>query len=267
MIARPISGTEFYDLMGPYPIFCCKNWARLGESLEPLRENYVSVTLVTDPFADLSSKGVATVFDVFRPLHEHYIVELDSDTPPSNHHRRRLRRSGNVEIRIAKSDPDFLPHWLDLYEVLCARRNISGIRAFTRESFEKQLSVPGGYIISAWNGGALLGADWYFQHDSIVFAHLSAYAEVGYKQAISYPLMNEAIQYFRGRAEFLDLGGAPPGAAGQGTAFFKSGWASATKKSYLCGGILEKTSYAHLCRPNTETSYFPPYRFGEFSEP
>ena len=56
----PDSGS--FDGMGCYPLFCCEDWSALGNSLESLADNLVSVRIVTDPFADVSVPQLKAAF-------------------------------------------------------------------------------------------------------------------------------------------------------------------------------------------------------------
>ena len=75
-------------------------------------------------------------------------------------------------------------------------------------------------------------------------------------------MMGHAIEYFRGKSEFIDLGGVPVGASG--LLEFKAGWTGVTRPSHLCGKVLNPGRYAELCKGLAETGYFPGYRQSDF---
>ncbi len=263
VIERQIAGSGAADMMGPYPLFCCTHWNALVEAVARLGADAVSLTLVIDPFCPLSAVQLAAIFPLCRPFHDHYLIDLGPPPALSRHHQRKLRKAAAVELRAAPAQESDLDDWARLYEVLVARKKIEDLRKFDRESFRHQLSVPGAHLVSAWEQGEMLGADLYYQDMDRVYAHLSAYSDRGYAQSVSYPMMAHAIEYFRGKAEFIDLGGVPAGAA-PGLLEFKAGWTRVTRPSHLCGKVLNPARYAELSKGLAETAYFPAYRQGDF---
>lgn len=262
VIEREIAGSAAVDLMGPYPFLSCTHWDALGEAVAGLGADAVSLTLLTDPFCPLSAGQLAVIFPLRRLLHDHYLIDLDAPPALSRHHQRKLRRARAVELRAGPAQTSDLDDWARLYEVLIARKSIEDLRKYNRESFRHQLSVPGAHLVSAWEQGEMVGADLYYQDGDRVFAHLSAYSDRGYAQSVSYPMIGRAIEYFRGKSEFIDLGGVPAGASG--LLEFKAGWTGVTRPSYLCGKVLNPARYAELCKGLAETAYFPAYRQSEF---
>ena len=59
LLVRQIPNTDCVDAMGCYPLFCCRDWDQLPEDIEGLREQLVSVALVTDPFGNSDRSGPA----------------------------------------------------------------------------------------------------------------------------------------------------------------------------------------------------------------
>jgi hypothetical protein len=82
VIEREIAGSAAVDFMGPYPLLSCTDWDALGEALAGLGADAVSLTLVTDPFCPLSVGQLAAIFPLCRPLHDHYLIDLDA--PPAD---------------------------------------------------------------------------------------------------------------------------------------------------------------------------------------
>jgi len=186
---------------------------------------------------------------------------------PTKHHRRKLRQARpGVEIAPIAEPAAALEDWIALYDVLVEKHGIKGIRRFSRETFAKQLRVPGVLLIGAHKEGRLLGIDWYYQEADHVFAHLSAYSDEGYALSISYPMMAAAIDHFRSRASVIDLGGAPRLGAATGVADFKKGWATRTAPAYFCGKALLLRDYLAMNGgiPPEEESFFPFYRRGDY---
>lgn len=52
VLSRAIPDTPYRDCMGPYPIFCCRDWGGLTEDLSVIARDHVSIVLVTDPFTN-----------------------------------------------------------------------------------------------------------------------------------------------------------------------------------------------------------------------
>jgi hypothetical protein len=163
----------------------------------------------------------------------------------------------------------FLDEWLELYGNLIRRHHITGLRAFSRAAFERQLGIPGTVLLRAISGGTTIGADWYFVQGDVAYNHLAACAPAGYELGASYALKWAAIEYLAGRARWLDLGGGA-GLATDGTdglSLFKRGWSTGTRVAYFCGRVLDRERYESivLARGGPPTTYFPAYRDGEFA--
>ncbi len=162
-----------------------------------------------------------------------------------------------------------LDAWTALYDNLSARHGITGLTAFSRESFAAQLSVPGLVALRAVEGDATVGMLlWYVQGD-VAYYHLGAYSERGYELRASFALFSYALEYFAQHGlRYLNLGGGAGTETGgtAGLSRFKAGWANDTRTAYFCGRILDHDRYAELVRASGDpaTSYFPAYRLGEF---
>lgn len=262
LISRAIGDSGLRDLMGPYPVLCCTDWGALGAALSNLAPGHVALTCVTDPFCPLSKGELEQHFSHVRPLHQHYIIDLAAPVL-SKHHRKKLRRSGELRIEMRAPRPGDLPAWSALYAGLAARHGIHDMRRFDDASFAQQLAVPDAQFVLAYDGDTLIGADLYYVDGDVAYAHLSAYAEAGYVRSVSYPMMAFAIEALKGRVCYIDLGGAPM-SAGDGMTHFKRGWTDQMRLSYLCGRVLDAAAFDKLS-PEGVTDYFPPYRRGEFA--
>jgi hypothetical protein len=276
LLLRRVAGSSARDASGCYPLFACR-WRELAHDLESLPAGLVSLALVTDPFCPLSESELRRIFEVVRPLGEHYIIELDRpcsaipgrSTVPSRHHRRKLRRApSDIAIEIAGHPAALIGEWLTLYDTLLRKHRIRGRRRFSERIFAAQLEVPGAVLFTARRGGRLIGADWYFEDGERVFAHLSAYSQEGYDCSVSYPMLAAAIEHFKTRAGALDLGGTPSlsRSEGSGLAAFKAGWSTRTLPSYLCGIALRPDEYCRLSggRAPSDRDFFPYYRRDEY---
>ncbi len=266
LAVRPIAQTGLTDLAGPYPVLSCAEWGALEAAVEGLDGGHVTLTFVTDPACSLSREALARLFPVCRHLHDHWLIDLSQPLAPSKHHRKKIRlaRPG-VSIAAGPARAGDGAGFAGLYAHLVDRKGIRDARAFSRDSLIAQAELPGAHLVTAHLGGVLVGADLYYLAGGRAYAHLSAYAPEGYAHAVSYPMMAAAVDYFAGVADVIDLGGAPPGPAGEGMAAFKRGWTGVTAPTYLCGRVLDPGAYARLAPEADPAGWFPAYRRGEFS--
>jgi hypothetical protein len=275
LLRREIAGMAAADAMGCYPLFACQDWPRLHEDLEALKGSLVSVTLVTDPFGEFKPEDLHTWFTSAVPFKEHYICELSKGPEEfvSRHHRRYSRKAlQNASVEFVGEPMSRLDEWTNLYGKLVRRHNLSGIKAFSRESFSKQLAVPGLIMARIMSGSEVLGALLWLIHNDVAYAHLMALTDEGYAAHAYYGLFWRSIEMFRtdfgSRISFLHLGGASGTTAGEadGMLFFKQGWSTETRQAWFCGKILNQALYdeAVKLRGSVPNGYFPLYRKGEF---
>lgn len=273
LLERRVPGSDARDAMGCYPLFSCTDWTRLSADLDELRGEVVSATLVADPFAPISVLELERIFDVVRPMKHHYIVDLAKplERVASRHHRRAAWRAlRQLEVSLCEDPSGLVDEWNHLYRGLVERKEIKGIRAFSRDSFAAQFEVPGSHVFVAHHGGELVAVDWYFLDGDVTYAHLAAASQRGYELGAAYALQWYALERLCEQTTWVDLGGAVGLTDDEqgGLAFFKRGWASHVSPVYLCGRILDPDRYTQLkaarVRTRTTDSYFPAYRVGEF---
>ena len=272
LLERVIPGSAQRDGMGCYPLFDCCNWAGLPIDLGGLTEALVSVSLVVNPFANVAETDLRRWFDVVIPFKQHYVTDLRRpvDDFVGRQHRRNLQKArGLVQVDVCRTPLDFLAEWCDLYGHLAARHGITGVRAFSRAAFEKQLGVPGLVMFRALADEEIVGLHLWYVRDRIAYGHLGATSTRGYEVMASYALYGYAMQYFRAHADWVDLGGVAGVSEREpldGLRQFKAGWATGTRQAFLCGRVLQQEAYDRLSveRATTKTSYFPAYREGEF---
>lgn len=264
LISRPIGDAGLTDLAGAWPLFTCTDWHELAGAVAAIPSGPVTLTLVSDPLAPLLQADLAAIFPVLRPLHDHWLIDLTIPPQLSHHHIRKLRQTKVPQIKAGPATADLAQGWAELYAHLVEKKHISDARAFSVAALTAQLLVPGAEVVTAWDGETLLGVDLYYLDRGRAFAHLSAYAPAGYAASVSYPMMAAAMEHFAGRAQVIDLGGAPGGVAGPGIAAFKTGWTQVTRPSYLCGKILDPVAYARLAQGADPSGWFPAYRAGEY---
>jgi hypothetical protein len=272
VLRRPVPDSDLEDAMGCYPLFCCPDWSRLRQDLDDLHGRVVSLSVVTDPFGDYDEGYLKDCFgDVVLPFKQHFIVDLGR--PPETfvhpHHRRNARKAlEEVQVEVCADPLALLDEWVALYETLVERHAVQGIAAFSRDSFARQLAVPGVAAFRAVHAGAGVGMLlWYAQGD-VAYYHLGAYSPRGYELRASFALFSHAIEHFtRSGLRWLNLGGGAGAGGGQsGLTRFKLGWSSDTRTAYFCGRVLDRRRYEELAAAKgaSPSGYFPAYRLGEF---
>ena len=273
ILQRSISGFDYLDAMGCYPIFVCQNWGLLESDLESIEESLVALALVTDPFGEYDVNSLRRSFpDMMIPFKEHFVVDLSHplDTFVHPHHRRNARQALKV-VRVERgaNPASFLDDWMDLYQALIEKHHITGIAAFSRESFAGQFRVPGMVAIRAVSNDATVGMLLWYEQGNKAYYHLGAYSTLGYQLGASFALFDYSIRYFaEHQFEWLNLGaGAGLGSAQSGLNRFKQGWSTGTRTAYFCGRVFDRKKYQELviARNVPATDYFPAYRLGEFS--
>jgi hypothetical protein len=271
ILERPIPNSDFYDAMGCYPLFACQDWTELPSDLNSSGKELVSLAIVTDPFGNYDETILRQSFDLVIPFKDHFIVDLKQDphgfvSKDNRKTVRQIKKAVNVEVC-----PDpllYADQWLELYAFLIQRHHITGIRAFSRESLEKQLAVPGMVMMKAESKGEIIGMYLWYVQGNIAYSHLSASNALGYELQASYSLVWFSLQYFAGKVQWLNLGGGVGTHSNgkDGLSMFKRGWATGTRTAYFCGKILDPERYTEIAnaRGLTTVDYFPAYRKGEF---
>ncbi len=271
IIERRIPGSDRYDAMGPYPLFCCDDWRGLAADIDELRgSGLVSLALVVDPLSGATDGSRFTGFDIVRPFKTHYVTDLTipPDEAISSHHRIRARRAfRELECDIPPCPLDHLDEWVGLYAHLVRRHNITGMRRFSVEAFRRMLVLPGTVLMRALRDGVIVGARMILIQGHVAHAHLAAFTETGYRLGASYLLNRAALDAFRGKARFINWGGGPGLAEADKSslAHYKQGWATNQYTAHFLGAILDREAYTRLAGgEQASSSYFPIYRDGEF---
>ncbi len=271
LIKRQIPGMPFYDAMGPYPLFFCDSWDRLAEDLDELKADLVSVALVIIPSAGFPYEDYKKYLDQFYPYKDHYLLDLSlhlEDVVSKGRRKdvRRALRHLNIEV---KSPPDIdAAEWSALYHNLIYKHQVRGIRTFSDQCFAKQLLIPGMFYFRVLYRDKVVGANLYLLQGDTVYFHLSAFSDEGYELDASYAVKWTAIQYFKERARWMNLGGATAfiNGAQSGLEQFKEGWSNKTTRSYFCGKIFNQELYEKITHNmgKSEENWFPSYRSGEY---
>ncbi len=273
ILKRRIMGSPYHDAMGCYPLFTCNDWSHLHSDLEELNEETISFSAVTDPFGDYDEIYLRHCFkDLVIPFKEHFVLELG---PPlesfvSSHHLRNVKKGlKNVDVEKCEKPVEFINEWVGLYANLIKRLNLKGITKFSRNSFEKQLIVPGIIAFRAIYEDSTVGMLLWYVQDKVGYYHLGSFNEQGFELQASFALFWNAIKYF------MDIGinwlnlGAGAGVKSNGTdglSRFKRGWSTGMRTAYFCGRIFDHTVYHEIVKKIgvSSTNYFPAYREGEF---
>jgi len=272
VLQRPIPGTPHLDAMGCYPVFACRDWSRLRDDIEALPDGLVSLALVTDAFGNWSEPLLRRCFDRVLRFKDHFVYDLAF--PPEQHvswsHRRNARSAlRHLWVEVTTDAARHLDEWAALYGALVERRRITGIRAFSAGSFARQLRVPGVTMFRAFHGHDVIAAQLWYTDDDVAYSHLTTGGHAAYTRGAVDALHWSALQHFRGRVRWLDLGGGAglTSDGRDGLSAFKRGWSTASRPVFFCGRILDPPRYAQILREQhvPETDYFPAYRQGEFT--
>lgn len=261
------------DAIGPYPLFSCTDWRCLQSDLEDLAGHLVSITLVLDPFGPLCEDDLRKCFpDRCIAFKNHFIVDLSSQWTAAveSHHLRNSKKGlAQLNVELCDNPLEQLDEWCRLYDNLIRRHHIHGIRAFSRRSFEEQLTIKGTRVFRASRGNDVIGMTVWYEDRDVAYYHLGAYSELGYQLRASFAIFYTALHHFAStNVLFANLGaGAGLGEMDDGLSRFKRGWASGVRTAYLGGRVLDVEAYRVLvnARNKSAAKYFPAYREGEFT--
>lgn len=270
LIRRAIPGTSLFDAMGPYPLFFCENWEHLSEDLLAFSETLVSISFVVDPFGFQNGAAYFHNFDVFNPFKDHYILDTTqpfSKSISKNKQKNAKHALKQLEVHLEIAPRIDLNSWVRLYDHLIERHQIKGLRAFSRSSFEDQISIPNTHCFWVTFEGEVVGGNLFYIQDDVAYAHLSAFSPKGYDLGAPYAVKWIAIQHLAEIVRYINFGGAPSQEQNSkdGLSLFKQGWSTEIRKSYFCGKILNPLIYQTLSLNHpTKSTWFPAYRAGEY---
>lgn len=272
VLTRQIEDTDYRDAMGPYPLFSCANPAGLTQDIKELDPELASIVLVTDPMVDFDKEMLSTTFpDICIPFQEHYVIDFTKMTTANlkRHHRRAAMKAlSELEIEVIEDPDSFLEDWLRLHSHLVHRHNIRGIRRMSREVFKRQFEIPGMVMIVAKRRGVPVAAMMNFIQGDCAQGHILGCTPGGYASSALYGILWHSFEVLGEKVQYYNLMGVPGEGtnSGENIQYFKSGWTSETRTSYLCGRIINHEKYNELSelKGKQQASYFPKYRQGEF---
>ena len=240
ILKRRIPGTEYYDAMGCYPLFMCKDWSKLHLDLESIKEEIICISIVTGPFVEPNKLDLKSCFaDVLIPFKKHYTTLLSQPIEgyASKHHLRYSSRSlRHIKVKQSLGTDRALADWNDIYSNLIKRHNLSGIHAFSTDSFKKQFKVPGLIIFTALCDNKTVGMILWYVQNKIGYYHLGAYTDLGYELRASFGLFRHSIEYFQEMGlTSLNLGSGAGIKASEadGLSRFKKGWSNEIRTSFF----------------------------------
>lgn len=190
----------------------------------------------------------------------------------AQHHRRNLRKVLNLNVvtveKCAQAE-DYVDDFVNVYDTLKAKHSITGMVAFSRNSFTKQLQVPGIVAFRAVYRGETIGMLLWYVQGEVGYYHLGAYSPLGYELNASFALFAFVIEHFAAIGlRWLNLGASSGISSDKtdGLTRFKKGWSTDTKTAYFCGRIFDRQRYKEIVDKKgiSYTNFFPAYRYGEF---
>jgi len=273
VIERNIPGTTHSDCMGCYPLFSCKDWGKIHEDLIEIRSEMVSLTLVTDPFAPFDKAYLEKIFNIVKPYKNHFVADLHQDLNSfvNKKHRQKARSALSImQMEFCNEPLKYLNEWIVLYQNLVKRHSIIGIRAFSNESFHRQLETDGMNIALCRICDEIIAAMLFIVDGDVAYTHLSAFSDKAYNVNASFGLYWGVLNYLKElNVKFVDIGAGSGISQSEtdGLIRFKTGWSNTNRMVYLCGCILDGEKYAEVCRLKSieGNNYFPSYRVGEFT--
>lgn len=268
ILERPVSGSPYRDAMGCYPLFFCQSWSQLRTDLQDLEGKLVALSAVPDLFGDYDQDLLKECFgEVVKPFKEHFLTDMHRPLAESvsRHHRKYARKAlEQVHAEVVDDPSSFLDEWIELHRTLVARHDVKGIRAFSRQAFAIQLTLPGIVVLRAKHRETTVGAQLWFQHGDVAYGHVLAFNQLGYDVGAPYALYWFALEHFLGKVRWCSIGGVSGTdvAGSGGLSQFKRGWATTTRTAYICGRVFDREGYEELVRIKGRApgDFFPAYR-------
>lgn len=270
ILKRPIPSQDASDAMGCYPYLVCRDWRRLKDDLAALSGELVSLAAAPDPFAPLSSAELAEAFpDLAVEFKPHHVADLSRPVREivAARHRRYAEAALKVlDVEFHTEPVALLDDWMALFARSIERFRLTGVRAFSRGSFARQMAIPGCVMSVARRGAEIVAAHLWMSHGEAAYAHLAAPGPRSHELRAAYALYYAELQYFTGKVGWIDWGGEAGLSASGKLGTFKRGFSTGTRPAWFCGRIFDRERYAALTQQagKAGSRYFPAYREGEF---
>jgi len=263
LLTRPIPQKNWFDALGCYPLVVFGQSPDLKAGLERLcQANLVSVALVADPVTSPSPEALADAFTICRPFKTHYLIDREAGPVRfAKNHRWSIRKS----LKHCSFEPVDLRENLDLWQKLyghtVSRHRVTGIQDFAPSYFRALAGMPEVTALAARHQGEIVAIILWVRSGDIVYAHLEGGSPDALRTQATYGLIAAANDHFAD-CRIIHLGGAAglDADAGDGLAYFKSGFANRHVTAYFCGSCLDVGRYLALAGDQAQTSFFPAYR-------
>ena len=122
LIKRTIPSVQEYDAMGCYPLFACNDWTKLGEDLNAIEKDLVSLAMVTDPFGNYDEELLKEIFPGrITAFKAHFATDLtrpNSEFISGGRRRMALRALRKVDVEIVTEPARYVDEWTNLYSCL-----------------------------------------------------------------------------------------------------------------------------------------------------
>lgn len=270
MLERQIQGSAYTDATGLRPYFFCDDWHCLARDIQTYQDRWISVVVATDPFAEITAEELQKCFDQVSPYKKAYVADLQEPIEKivTKSHRGNARRAMNkISVEVCNDAADYLDDWILLFNRLKERHSITGIDAYSDESFVHQLRAPGMVAFRGFVDTETVALDLWCRQGNVAHAHLVAMSDEGYRLGASYATKSVAMRYFQeSGVRFMNFGALPGSQTDEtsGLGHFKAGWSNIRRENYLCTLVCDPEVYKELsAQAAVKTPFFPSYRAGE----
>ncbi|HEY1732053.1 MAG TPA: helix-turn-helix domain-containing protein [Terriglobales bacterium] len=205
-----------------------------GGLLRLRQEGIASISLITDPLWSPDLKLLQEVFESCRPFKENYLV--DRGLGPLRI-RKRHRNSINGAKKLVQISQvhltNVLDDWWRLYEEHRKTRVV--VYPASRKRFEILAELPDLAVFAAYFENEIVAMTIWLRFNDILYYLDGVSSEKGLATSAPYASFAHAIDHFSdcrhiffgGSADFRSF-------ASDGVALFKSGFANASVRDYLC---------------------------------
>lgn len=268
VLRRKIGTTGTHDVVNPYPVFACSNFANFEDDLTSLRvEGAIALTVRTDAFDEMNVLSTRDIWDWFKPFKTHFITDLTEpwrDTAARNAKRYEKRAREDFEFSLVSSPSEYAADLARLNEIILNRTQINKSAGLSVKTLEKQLNLRGVRLFKAEDSQGPQGLALFMKTDRKAYAYLLGATDEARSKHVIYGLYGYALDALSAEVDAVDFGGnpGPTDDLSNSVGLFKQLWTNRTATSYICGKIFNPEAYGKLCkdRPALSPNYFPAYR-------